>query len=47
MDCDYQDTKEAARKELIESTRRNRGRSRKSIFAQKVEAKKPIFDPQE
>lgn len=44
MDCDYEDTKENTRKEMIEMTRRSKGR-KKSIFAQKLEAKKPVFDP--
>nr|CAG4649324.1 EOG090X05XL [Scapholeberis mucronata] len=44
MDCDYEDTKENTRKEMIELSRRSKGR-KKSIFAQKLEAKKPVFDP--
>ncbi len=46
MDCDYVDNKEEVRKEMVDMTRRNRGR-KKSIFAQKLETKKPVFDPQQ
>ena len=46
MDCDYVDNKEETRKEMVDMTRRNRGR-KKSIFAQKLETKKPVFDPQQ
>uniref|UniRef100_A0A0P4XH51 Protein KRI1 homolog n=1 Tax=Daphnia magna TaxID=35525 RepID=A0A0P4XH51_9CRUS len=46
MDCDYEDAKEESKREIIDMTRRNRGR-KKSIFAQKLETKKPVFDPQQ
>nr|CAG4640015.1 EOG090X05XL [Daphnia pulex] len=46
MDCDYEEAREESKKEMIEMTRRNRGR-KKSIFAQKLETKKPVFDPEE
>nr|CAG4637003.1 EOG090X05XL [Ceriodaphnia reticulata] len=46
MDCDYVDNKEEVRKEMVDMTLRNRGR-KKSIFAQKLETKKPVFDPQQ
>nr|CAH0107860.1 unnamed protein product [Daphnia galeata] len=46
MDCDYDEAREESKKEMIEMTRRNRGR-KKSIFAQKLETKKPVFDPKQ
>lgn len=48
MDCDYDpDIKKRTRDELIESTSTRRKRKiKKSIFAQKLEAKKPAFDPE-
>jgi hypothetical protein len=46
MDCDYEEAREESKKEMIEMTRRNRGR-KKSIFAQKLETKKPVFDPEQ
>ncbi len=45
MDCDY-DPREQSRKELIALSNNKREKSRrKSVFAQKLETKKPIFDP--
>ena len=46
MDCDYEDTKQSNISEMIEMTRRNRGR-KKSLFAKKLESKKPVFDPEQ
>ena len=45
MDCDYDETKKSARDEINELSRRKRGRNKKSLFAEKVQAKKPVFDP--
>lgn len=46
MDCDFEDNQQSQMKEMVEMTRRNRGR-RKSLFAKKLESKKPVFDPQQ
>ena len=45
MDCDYDETKKSARDEINELSRRKKGRNKKSLFAEKVQAKKPVFDP--
>jgi len=45
MDCDYDETKKSSRDEINELSRRKRGRNKKSLFAEKVQAKKPVFDP--
>jgi hypothetical protein len=46
MDCEY-DSRENTRQELIAMSSNKRDKKRrKSVFAQKVEAKKPVFDPQ-
>jgi protein KRI1 len=45
MDCDYVETKKSARDEINELSRRKKGRNKKSLFAEKVQAKKPVFDP--
>ena len=45
MDCDYEENvKKKQQKEMVEMTKRNRGR-KKSAFAKKLEEKKPVFDP--
>lgn len=45
MDCDYEESmKKKQQKEMVEMTKRNRGR-KKSVFAKKLEEKKPAFDP--
>nr|CAG4647895.1 EOG090X05XL [Moina brachiata] len=45
MDCDYEESvKKKQQKEMVEMTKRNRGR-KKSVFAKKLEEKKPSFDP--
>nr|CAG4648651.1 EOG090X05XL [Polyphemus pediculus] len=48
MDADYEeyDPKKANMDEMIQSTHRGKGR-RKSVFAKKLESKKPIFDPKD
>ena len=44
MDCDYDPAKEL-QNELIQSTKRKKkGRKWKSVFAQAVSQKKPVFD---
>nr|CAG4643200.1 EOG090X05XL [Ilyocryptus agilis] len=42
MDCEYEEKVKS--KETTEITRRGRGR-KKSLFAKKLESKKPVFDP--
>lgn len=47
MDCDYEENlKKQQQKEVVEMTKRNRGR-KKSAFAKKLDEKKPVFDPTE
>nr|CAG4641688.1 EOG090X05XL [Eurycercus lamellatus] len=48
MDCEYEDNpRKKHEEEMTEMTRtRNKGR-KKSIFAKKLETKKPVFDPQQ
>jgi len=45
MDCDY-DPNQANMDEMIDMSRRNKSR-RKSVFAKKLESKKPTFNPEE
>ena len=47
MDCDYDESKKkSARDEINEMSRRRKGgRNKKSLFAEKLQAKKPVFDP--
>lgn len=45
MDCDY-DPHQANMDEMVDMSRRNKSR-RKSVFAKKLESKKPTFNPEE
>ncbi|XP_063225182.1 protein KRI1 homolog [Bacillus rossius redtenbacheri] len=46
MDCDY-DPKAQLQRQMVESTRRRKGRKRQSKFAEVLAAKKPLFDPKD